>query len=138
MARKPENQFITSIHKHLPPSNKLYKMKNNNPFVAGVADAWYSGSLTDLWVEYKYLDITTPRSQVVPALTRQQLNWLQGRHGEGRSVWVVVGCKGGGVILETPEEFEHGLSAFEFMDRLKDRKGIANAIQRFCNGEDNE
>lgn len=113
-------------------------MKNNNPFVAGVADAWYSGSLNDLWVEYKYLDIDTPRNQVVPNLTKQQLCWLQGRHSEGRNVWVVVGSKRGGVIYGAPEEWEAGLSAFEFVDRLKDRKAIANAIQRFCNGEDNE
>ena len=106
--------------------------------MAGVPDVWYSGSLRDLWVEYKFLPISVPRVQVVPQLTRQQLNWLQGRCSEGRSVWVVVGCKGGGVILTTPEEFENGLSAFEFMDRLKDRKGIAQAIQHFCNGESNE
>lgn len=141
MARKPESQFITSVHKHLPASS-IYKMKNHNPYVGGIADCWYSGNplgaKKDLWIEYKFIPIGVPRAQVAPALTRQQLNWLQNRHSEGRNIWVVVGCKGGGVILTTPEEFEHGLSAFEFMDRLKDRQAIAQAILDFCNGEEHD
>ena len=62
MSRGPENNFISSVHKHLPM--KLYRMKNNNPYNGGIADVWYSGSKADLWIEYKFVKLpardTTP------------------------------------------------------------------------------
>ena len=134
MARKPENQFITSVHKHLPPS-QLYRMKNNNPYVGGIPDVWYSGSPHDLWVEYKYLPVATPRADVVPDLSKQQYDWIKNRRAEGRSVWVIVGSKSGGVIFTDLDEMREGISAYEYLDRLVDRKTLMETIHKYCSGE---
>lgn len=137
MAKKPENQFITSVHKHCPPS-QLYRMKNNNPFVGGIPDVWYSGEPNDLWVEYKYIPVETPRAQVVPDLSRQQLNWIKGRRAEGRSVWVIVGSRKGGAIFDCEREMTEGITALEYLDRLKDRKTLMETIRTYCTGEESE
>lgn len=140
MAKKPENQFITSVHKHCPPS-KLYRMKNNNPYVGGIPDVWYSGSpgrngfSSDLWVEYKFIPVSTPKSQVVPDLSRQQLRWIKDRRAEGRNVWVIVGSRNGGVIFENLTEMECGITALEYLDRLVDRKTLMKTIRVYCTGE---
>lgn len=134
MARKPESQFITSVHKHLPTITKLYRMKNNNPFVGGVPDVWYSGSSRDLWIEYKYVDKYPVRSRLVPGVTRQQLRWIKDRTTEGRSVWIVVGCKDGAVVFRDTGEMETGISPEQAKDRLVGRKDVATSIQIFCNG----
>lgn len=133
MAKKPESQFITSVHKHLLPVRQFYRMKNNNPFIGGVADVWYSGSKRDLWVEYKYLPIKVPRADVVPECSPQQLDWILGRRKEGRSVWVVVGTKVGGVIYNNDTEIEEGIAATEFMKRLLIREELALEIHMHCN-----
>lgn len=134
MAKKPETQFTTSIHKHIP-SRLLYRMKNNNPYVGGIPDVWYSGSKTDLWVEYKYIPITTPREQVVPSLSKQQLRWIKDRYGEGRNVWVIVGSKNGGVIFKDLQEMETGITALEYVDRLQSRSALMHSIYEHCTGE---
>jgi len=73
-------------------------MKNNNPFTAGIADMWYSGTCNDLWVEYKWLP-KKPKVFFTPALSKLQLKWLKERYTEGRNVAVIVGCPDGAVIL---------------------------------------
>jgi hypothetical protein len=95
---KPENQFITGIHKYLPPT--IYRMKNNNAYTAGIPDVWYSGTKADLWVEYKFVPRVPQRDVVLPDLSLLQKYWLRERHHEGRNVAVIVGCPAGGVILE--------------------------------------
>lgn len=101
MSAKPENNFISSVHRHLPA--KLYRMKNHNVYNAGIADCWYSGVGGDLWIEYKFLVLPKRDSTVIdlvggkdPALSHLQQAWLTDRHNEGRQVGVVVGCKEGG------------------------------------------
>lgn len=137
MPVKPENQFITSIHKHLCPPSQLYRMKNHNAYVGGIPDVWYSGPKSDLWIEYKFIKSRNPRNQVVPDLSKLQLRWITGRNRDGRSVWVVIGNPDGGVILTDVQEMQDGISAFEFLDRLKSRKELALTIQQFCTGEIN-
>ena len=143
MAKKPENQFITSVHKHVPPS-QLYRMKNHNAYVGGVPDVYYSGSpgpsgsSNDLWVEYKYIPVTTPRADVVPDLSRQQFDWIKGRRSEGRSCWVIVGSKNGGVIFTDLDEMQNGITAFEYLDRLVDRKTLMKTIHLYCTGEETD
>ncbi len=64
-------------------------MKNNNPYLSGVADVWYSGSAGDLWVEYKFLVIPKRDTTVVnlvqgkdPMISRLQQQWLEARFME--------------------------------------------------------
>ncbi len=105
-------------------------MKNNNPYVAGVPDLWYSATARDLWVEYKFLP-SVPQRGVVDAkrigLTALQGAWLAGRYKEGRNVAVIVGVPSGGVIMRDLE-WDEGLSPEAFRVRIQTRPEIANWI----------
>jgi hypothetical protein len=99
MALKPETNFTNRVLRYLPKS--VYRMKNNNPYTAGVADLWFSAKGGDLWIEMKYIDPLPVSVPVRPTklLSALQLEWLNNRYDEGRNVAVVIGCKTGGVIL---------------------------------------
>lgn len=127
MSIKPENQFRSGVHKYLPP--ELHHEKMNNPYSSGTPDDWYSGSFSDLWVEYKFLPKTPIRATVRPAelLSPLQLRWLDGRHREGRNVAMVIGCPDGGMILQD-QEWNRTWTAEEFRDKLVPRKAIAQWI----------
>jgi hypothetical protein len=132
MTRKAETQFITSVHKHLPPASKLYREKNHNMYRAGTADCWYSGTLDDLWVEYKY-EISFPIQDrfIKPDLSPLQEKWCNDRFNEGRNIRVIVGYPQGGIIYYNPTEwFERGLDIVQLKDRLMSRKELADYI---CN-----
>lgn len=101
-ASGPENRYIQSIHRLLPA--RVYRMKNHNPYNAGIADCWYSGDHADLWLEYKYLCLPKRPSSIVdlcggknPPLTDLQQEWLHNRHLEGRAVGVIIGTPYGGL-----------------------------------------
>lgn len=132
MSIKPENQFRSGVHKHLPFG--LYHTKMNNPYSSGIADDWYSGNRSDLWIEYKFLPRTPQRAIVKPAelLSVLQLQWLSGRYedfanSEERTVAVVIGCPDGGIILRD-QEWLREIDSQSFRDRLVPRKAIAQWI----------
>ena len=131
MSRKPESQFIFSVHKHIS-STQVYSMKNHNAYVGGIADVWYSGRTADLWIEYKFITSDTPRLPVVPTLSPQQFRWIKDRKKEGRNVWVIVGHKKGGVIYRDLIEIELGIPPKEFIERMLSRKALAAEIYDFC------
>lgn len=128
----PENTFISSVHRHLPVS--LYHMKNHNAYNGGIADVWYS-SKSDLWVEYKFLALPkrdkTEISLVMgktPMLSPLQQRWLKDRWSEGRNIYVIVGCKEGGVIFQSPTNWEATYTTAEFKSLLYSRKDIAQLL----------
>lgn len=127
MATKPETTFYRSILKHLP--SRLYRLKMYNPFVAGPADHWFSGTTADLWVEWKWL-VLPKRSttRIGLDLSPNQSRWLRERAEEGRNVVVIAGCKAGGVIF-TERSWEVPITQKEFVKRLVDRKSIAAWIE---------
>lgn len=137
MATGPENTFIGSVHKHLPA--KLYRMKNHNQYNGGIADCWYSG-VRDLWIEYKFIavpkrpdtiiDLTSGRK---PEISGLQQEWLRSRHGEGRSVGVIVGSKDGGVWFPGCA-WDCTLTAAEFVSSLLSRQDLAKTIARLTGG----
>ena len=134
MTKKAENTFIGSVNKHLPEG--VYYMKNNNPYLGGVPDVWYSADLRDMWVEYKFLVIPKRPTTVVdlcagkdPMLSVLQQEWLTGRYAEGRRVAVCVGCKEGGVWLDGLS-WSTPMTTQEFRDRLASRKELAEIITR--------
>lgn len=136
MAAKPETTFIQSVHRHLPPPSQLYRMKNHNEFNAGIADCWYDGAV-DLWVEYKFITIPKRGSTVIdlcggknPDLSALQQDWLRNRHNNGRSVWVIVGCKEGGVVFKGMT-WETPVTAIEFRERLQSRAEVAQTLTSF-------
>lgn len=135
MSKGPENTFIAAVHRHLPEG--LYRLKNHNQFNGGIADCWYSGKL-DLWVEYKFIALPKRDSTVIdlvadkdPPLSALQQDWLAAREAEGRNVWVIVGCKEGGVIFPSASDWRTPLAAGDFKCQLDTRKGIAQRIANF-------
>jgi len=132
MTIKPENQFITGVHKYVAPA--VYRMKNNNAYTAGVPDVWYSGHKADVWVEYKFVQKLPTRDNtiIIPGLTPLQLEWLSARYNEGRTVLVVIGCKQGGVLLHEPAQWREGLSKAAFERNTISRKEIAERITQLC------
>ena len=107
-------------------------MKNHNEYVGGIPDVWYSGARADLWVEYKYLPISNPRSVVIPDLSLKQLHWIAARRAEGRNAWVIVGYKPGGVVFTDFDDIRNGILPDAFIARTLDRKAIAERIEEFC------
>lgn len=134
MARQPENNFIDSVHAHLVPRSEggPYRMKNHNEYIGGVADVWYSGKKGDIWVEYKYEDITNKRS-VRLKLTELQIDWLTGRAEEGRKVFVVLGTKQGGIIFKR-NEWTKTFDQAALSRRIVDRRSIAEWISTLTLG----
>ena len=128
MAAKPETKFISRVHKKLPP--KLYHMKNHNAYTGGIADVWYSGTKADLWVEYKFIERLPVNVPVRPPelLTALQLAWLKDRLSEGRNVAVIIGTKGGGVVL-TNHEWEHEIPVPHFKSLIRSDADLAGWIK---------
>lgn len=125
MARKPENTFIAAVHKLLPTKEEPHREKMSNPFLSGTADVWYSGTLADLWIEFKYIPKLPVAAMISPDCSPLQLEWLEGRYLEGRNVAVVLGSPEGSVIYRcmdwtvpiTPAQFrERCLSKQELAD----------------------
>ena len=126
----PENTFIASIHRLLPPT--LYRQKNHNAYRGGEPDVWYSGVAGDLWVEYKFTLLPRrPDTFVKIDLSELQKNWLRCRHAEGRSVAVIAGCKEGGVYF-SGVSWGRPYIAAEFRGLLVSRQNIAAIITGHC------
>ena len=128
----PENTFIASVHRYLPDA--VYRMKNHNQYNGGIPDVWYSGSKTDLWIEYKFItlpkkddtliDLTSAKN---PILSHLQQQWLAERHKEGRNVAVIVGSKLGGVWMPNLD-WSVTLSTYSFRTNTITRNAIAKII----------
>lgn len=97
MAQKPENSFISGVHRQ-QSLQKVYHEKMSNPWRAGTADVWYSGSLGDIWIEYKYMPHVPKSAAISPDLSPRQRKWLRDRYEEGRSVAVVLGHPDGAYV----------------------------------------
>ncbi len=128
----PENRFIQSIHRLLP--SRVYRMKNHNPYLGGVADCWYSGAGGDLWVEYKFLTLPARASTIVdlcggknPPLSALQQEWLRGRHAEGRRVGAIIGTPDGGIWLPGIA-WQVPLPSAEYAARVQTKASIASMI----------
>ena len=136
MAVKPENTFISGVHKHLPSVKVIHREKMNNPYRGGTADWWYSGTKNDLWIEYKFLPRMPQRGDITPeriGLTALQLDWLRGRYAEGRNVGVIVGCPKGGVIMRDLA-WDSECSVQAFTSQIIDRKALASWIVQQTTG----
>lgn len=88
-----ENTFWQSLRKKLVP--RIYALKLNISFTAGVPDVWLSGSQGDLWMENKYLQVVPPIVDPTKLLSALQQQWILRRYAEGRSVGVLIGSSDG-------------------------------------------
>lgn len=140
MSAHPENTFIAAVHRHL--LHDLYRQKNHNQYIGGIADVWYSG-VNDLWIEYKFvsvpkrddttIDLINSKGKKDSAISSLQQEWLKGRHAEGRQVGVIVGCKEGGVWFPGVS-WNCTYTAQWFRSQLLSRKELADLIVRLTSG----
>lgn len=136
----PENTFIAAVHKHLPPMEQLYRMKNNNMYNGGIADCWYSSKF-DLWIEWKFIVVPKRPDTMIdlhagkkPSMSALQREWLAERAREGRNVWVGIGSKDGGFILRLRAKWESPFPAAWAIAHMRTRKDLANEIRDFVEG----
>lgn len=123
-----EHSFIRSVHRKLPES--IYKWKINDNYEGGVADAYYSGTGGDLWLEYKYIKELPVRGDTVvrTSLSAQQKLWLSRRYNEGRSVGVVIGSPKGIVLLTSPDDWEKPLILDDFISTAFEKERLVSYI----------
>ena len=88
-----EAGFIKKVHGKL--DRQIYKCKFADRFTSGLPDCWYSGTNSDIWVEYKYSEYPLRK----PALTKHQMRWLKERHEQGRNVAVTVGSPDKSIVI---------------------------------------
>ena len=125
---KPESTYSASINKLLPV--ELHREKMHNVFRGGTADFWYSGTLDDLWVEYKYLPKIPLRTpiRVYKLLSALQLIWLNGPYREGRNVVVILGTPQKSWIYADGAWQVRDVSKSILLDSGHDRKAVAAYI----------
>lgn len=134
--RKPETTFIASVHRLLPKN--LHAEKMNNPYRSGTADVWYSGNKADMWVEYKFLPtLPVKKDEIIADLSPLQIKWLRERHNEGRSIFVIIGCPLGGVVLSNLE-WEQPIPISAFKTHTLTRSAIAEWLVNETLGNPNE
>ncbi len=132
MSRGPENNFIAAVHKLLP--RDLYRMKNHNQFNAGIADCWYSGAKSDMWVEYKFIVVPKrDETEVKFGFSPLQIDWLTKRYDEGRVVMAVIGSEIGGAVL-SGGNIAASMTARQYRARLQTKKEIAAYITSITGG----
>jgi hypothetical protein len=138
VSSKPETTFYNSVHRHLP--SDVYREKMWNMYRGGTPDYWFSGR-RDLWVEYKFLVVPRRADTIIdlvagrhPMLSHLQQHWLTERGKEGRSVWVIVGCKEGGVVMQYASMWKKKWQASAFRERVVDRAAVAKQIEIFVQG----
>jgi hypothetical protein len=132
VSAKPETTFIGGVHKRLPEA--VYRMKNNNPFLGGLPDCWYSGSKDDLWIEYKFFALPKRDDTLVdlvsgknPHLSKLQQEWLKARACEGRNVGVIVGTPEGGAWFPNLA-WDCAYTARSYRASLRSKQALADLI----------
>jgi len=130
-----ETSFWQSLRKKLVP--RVYALKLNLRFVAGVPDCWLSGSEEDLWLELKYVQKLPPIVDSTKLLTALQQQWLAERYAEGRRVGALIGSSDGhlffsGLSWQKPISREKwiqtGMTTKEMADFLVERLGDRGCI----------
>lgn len=139
MATKPENTFREGVHRHLK-GKPVHHEKMSNPYSSGTADDWYSGKgqgSSDLWIEYKYIPRQPQRGSVKISklFSALQLEWLTGRHREGRNVAVIIGSPNGGLILLDEDWGLESVTVEYFNSRVRSRPDLAAWIREQVEGK---
>ena len=132
MSSKPENTYITGVHKKL--DKRVYREKMANPYRGGTPDVYYEEEHV-LWTEYKRLAALPARdsTMIVPGCSKLQLDWLERNWQFDHEPWVIVGSPHGGVILTVPLQWANGITTKAFKERMMDKEQIAARIyDRVC------
>lgn len=133
-----ESSFIRTVHMHMSPEVKLWKIKDD--YQGGVSDALYFGSEGRLlFVEYKYLNDLPVRMNTMAfvrnakGLSTLQFNWYKDLRERGIPVCGVFGaevnCKRMAVLVEEEENI-CGISVKDYLERMIPVKDMAIEIYR--------
>lgn len=123
-----ENTFWQALRKKLVP--RIYALKLNISYVAGVPDAWLSGSKGDLWIELKYLKSVPPIVDPTKLLSTLQMTWLLRRYAEGRRVGVLIGSSDGHVYFPCLS-WQEPVSRGAFQTKARKTAEIAEELIEF-------
>jgi hypothetical protein len=124
-----ENTFWQALRKKLVP--RVYALKLNLRFAAGVPDCWLSGTLEDLWLELKYLQSVPPVVDAAKYLSGRQKEWLRSRHSEGRNVGVLIGSPEGHVYYPGVTWEAQQLTRGRFTELASPTKEVAETLIEF-------
>lgn len=120
-----ETSFWQSLRKMLVP--RIYALKLNLRFIAGVPDCWLSGAHQDLWLELKYLQKIPPIVDPTKLLTVLQQDWIVCRHSEGRFVGVLIGSSAGHVYFPSLS-WQVSVTRETFLTQAKKTREIAESL----------
>lgn len=125
-----EAQYTAKLRDSLQPD--VYALKLNLSFQNGVADAWYSGSIRDLWSEHKRFVKLPPIMDLTKhtVTTKLQQQWLIKRHGEGRNVSMVVFSPEGHMLL-MGLEWMMPIYREDFRRKAVDMKQLAEQLKDY-------
>ena len=121
-----ETTFWQSLRKKLVP--RVYALKLNLRFTAGVPDCWLSGSESDLWLELKYLQSVPPVVDAEKYLSELQKDWLVKRYNEGRRVGVVIGSPDGHVYYSGISWKNQHMTRGRFLEMAQTTKDLAELL----------
>jgi hypothetical protein len=116
----PETLYTNRIRRRcLKAAPELYHMKNQAGHTSGIPDLWFSGDKQDLWVEMKWEDRTIKTERAFLAtLSPLQQRWLDARYAQGRSVGVITGHAGGGLI-QLDGAWNEPMTTADFLNALR-------------------
>lgn len=81
MAKTPENRYIDKVHRQIDPDIWKIRMQMGMGAPRGIPDMLYRGDISDLWIEYKYVEDWT-KKRTIPwnKLSEHQTDWLTNGH----------------------------------------------------------
>ena len=120
-----ENTFWQSLRRALVP--RVYALKLNLRFTAGVPDCWLSGSDGDLWLELKYMQSVPKTVDPAKLLSALQQEWLKRRYAEGRRVGVLIGSPDGHLFFPALS-WQATMSGGAFKTRAQKTKRVAQEL----------
>jgi hypothetical protein len=128
-----EHSFIDAVHRHLPAEPVLLLWKINDQYTGGKPDCYYCGSLSDLWIEYKFVKALPKRdkTKITIDLSQLQIDWLSFLDRCSRPVWVVVGAPKQAVVLSIKEALD-GVTCAQFKARAITFKELGSRIKEHC------
>lgn len=120
-----EHSFVKSIHNYLNPN--VYKWKIHDTYTGGVPDAFYSGPVCSLFVEYKYIKKMPKRDSTIlkHSLSKLQEAWLE-RVKLATPVALILGI--GDTALIIVDDFSANISKMHYIDACIPRKEVAEWI----------
>lgn len=121
---KAENVHINRVHRFID-KQRLFVLKTNMPYTAGIPDCYYSGPKGCMWIEYKREGNTPTEAQWV---------FLVLRASEGRDVGIAFFLTDGSIGYITGVDIIPAIGVpiaqVRFTERFKNAQAFAAFIKR--------